>query len=290
MAKTEVQRVEIKTRDNQFENILVDEYELSPREAEAIVETARDVYELQYYDSDQHNQNGKIVKTVVSKSAKHGPKLEDLPKTQVTLTKKISKEDKELYRQEDKPTVRQSQILRMTEEALERGGLLTQEDLADILEVSSRTIRRDIKKLKEKDFEVSTRGTYQDIGPGVSHKTKIIKLYLEYNTYSDIQKKTRHSPTAIKRYIQNFGRVLLSFKNDLSIKETSRVVGVSGKLVKEYLELYMEYNTEENQDRIINIVNKAKDKTSANSGVKKGALKWVPALLIIWIKRPLNRL
>ena len=100
MAKTEVQRVETKTRDNQFENILVDDYELSPREAEAIVETVRDVYELQYYDPDQHNQNGKIVRTVVSKNAKHGPKLDELPKTQVTLTKKISKEDKELYPRE----------------------------------------------------------------------------------------------------------------------------------------------------------------------------------------------
>lgn len=273
MAKTEVQRVEVKTRDNQFENILVDEYELSPREAEAIVETARDVYDLQYYDPDQHAQKGKIIKTVVSKDAKHGPKLEELSKTQVTLTKKISKEDKELYRQEDKPTVRQSQILRMTEEAIEQEGLLTQEDLADILEVSARTIKRDIKELKEKGLEVSTRGVYQDIGPGLSHKTKIIKLYLEYNTYSDIQKKTRHSPTAIKRYIQNFGRVLLCFKNDMSIKETARIVNISEKLVKEYLELYMKYNSKENQERITDILNKAKSNTSVNSGAKKGAIK-----------------
>ena len=172
MPKTEVQRVEVKTRDNQFENILVDEYELSPREAEAIVDTARDVYDLQYYDPDQQSENGKINRTVVAKDAKHGPKLEELPKTQVTLTKKVNKEDKELYRQEDKPSVRQSQILRMTEEAIEQGGLLTQEDLADILEVSARTIRRDIKKLEQKGFEVTTRGVYQDIGPGLSHKPK----------------------------------------------------------------------------------------------------------------------
>ena len=40
MAKSELQRVKVKTRDNQFENILIEEYELSPRKAEAIVETA----------------------------------------------------------------------------------------------------------------------------------------------------------------------------------------------------------------------------------------------------------
>lgn len=273
MPKTELQRVEAKTRDSQFENILVEEFELSPREAEAIADTAHDVYDLQHYDPEQQIQNGKIVRTVVSKSAKHGPKLEDLPKTQVTLTKRVSKEDKKLYRQENKPSVRQTQILRMTEEALDQGGLLTQDDLADILEVSTRTIRRDIKKLKQKGFNVSTRGVYQDIGPGVSHKTKIIKLYLEYNTYSDIQIKTRHSPTAIKRYIQNFGRVLLSYKKDLSIKETARVVGLSEKLVKEYLELYMKYNSDEYQERIADIVDKARNKASVNAEVKKGALK-----------------
>ena len=273
MPKTELQRVEAKTRDSQFENILVEEFELSPREAEAIADTAHDVYDLQHYDPEQQIQNGKIVRTVVSKDAKHGPKLEDLPKTQVTLTKRISKEDKKLYRQENKPSVRQTQILRMNEEALDQGGLLTQDDLADILEVSTRTIRRDIKKLKQKGFNVSTRGVYQDIGPGVSHKTKIIKLYLEYNTYSDIQIKTRHSPTAIKRYIQNFGRVLLSYKKDLSIKETARVVGLSEKLVKEYLELYMKYNSDEYQERIADIVDKARNKSSVNTGVKKGALK-----------------
>lgn len=273
MSKTELQRVESKTRENQFKNVLVEEFELSPREADAITDTAYDVFDLQYYDPDQNIQKGKIVRIVVSKDAKHGPKLEELPKTQVTLTKEISKEDKELYRQENKISVRQSQILRMTEEALEQGGLLTQEDLADILEVSTRTIRRDIKKLRQNGFDVSTRGVYQDIGPGISHKTKIIKLYLEYNTYSDIQKKTRHSPTAIKRYIQNFGRVLLSYKKDLSTKETSRVVGLSEKLVKEYLELYMRYNSEEYQERIADIVDKAQNKASVNSGVKKGAQK-----------------
>ena len=273
MAKTELQRVKVKTRDSQFENKLVNEFELSPREAEAIVEVAQDVYDLQHYDPNQNKQDGQIVKTVISKDAKHGPKLEDLPKIQVTLTKEINNEDKELYRQENKPSLRQAKILRMTEEALNQGGLLTQEDLGDILEVSVRTIRRDIKKLKQKGFDVSTRGTFQDIGPGVSHKTKIIKLYLEYNTYSDIQIKTRHSPTAIKRYIQNFGRVLLAQKRDLSINETARIVGLSEKLVKEYLELYMKYNSEEYQERIADILDKARNNTSVNTEAKKGAKK-----------------
>jgi DNA-binding CsgD family transcriptional regulator len=273
MPKTQLERVKVKSRDSQFENVLIDQFELSPREAEAIVQTANDVYELKHYDPSQHAAKDKIVRTVISKDAKHGPKLEKLPKIKVTLTHKITKEDKELYRQEGKPNLRQAMILRMTNESVEQGGLLTQEDLADILELTPRTIRRDIKKLKDKGFDVPTRGSYQDIGPGVSHKTKIIELYLEYNTYSDIKTKTRHSSGAIKRYVLNFGRVLLSIKNKLSVKETAHIVGISVKLVKEYTELYLKYNTTENHDRIADIVNLAESKTSVKAEAKKGAKK-----------------
>jgi biotin operon repressor len=273
MPKTELDRVTIKTLDSQYEYILRERFEYSPREAQAIVEAANEVYQLNHYDPSYHVSEDKIVRTVISKKASHGPVLEDLPKVQVTLTESITKEDKKLFRIENKSTLRSVKILRMAEESLEQGGLLTQEDLADILEVSPRTIRRDIKKLKDKGFSVPTRGTYQDIGPGVSHKTKIIELYLEYNTYSEIQRKTRHSPGAIKRYINDFGRVLLALKNKLSIKETAHIVGISEKLVKEYTELYFKYNSSEYKERIADIVNIAEEKASVKTEAKKGVIK-----------------
>jgi len=273
MPKTELDRVKVKTLDSQFEYILKELFEYSPREAKAIVEAANEVYELKHYDPSYHESKDKIVKTVISKKAKHGPVLEDLPKVQVTLTKSITKEDKSLFRIENKSALRRVKILRMTEESLDQGGLLTQEDLADILQVSTRTIRRDIKKLKAQGISVPTRGTYQDIGPGISHKTKIIKLYLEYNTYSEIQRKTRHSPGAINRYINDFGRVLLSIKNKLSIKETAYIVGISERLVKEYTELYFKYNSSEYKERIADIVNIAEGKASVKSEAKKGVIK-----------------
>ena len=273
MPKTEIERVKVKTKDSEFQHKLENEFELSPREAQAIVATANEVYHLRDYDPSQLADAGKILRTVVKKDAPHGPRLEELPKTEVTLTKNIAKEDKELYREEGKPSLRQSKILRMTEEALEQGGVLTQSELADILEVSSKTIGRDINNLREKGFEVTTRGVYQDIGPGISHKTKIIKLYLEYNTYSEIQKRTRHSPSAIKRYIKNFGRVLLALKKDFSIEETARIIDISKKVAQEYLEVYLRYNTEKYQERLADIVDKVQDSTSENSESKKGALK-----------------
>ena len=273
MSKTQLQRVTVKSLDSQFAYVLENHFEFSPKQAAAIVETANDIYQLQHYDPSVHVANNKIARTVVSKKAKHGPKLEDLPKVQIALTKSINKEDKQLFRIEDKASLRRVKILRMTEEALNQDGLLTQEDLADILEVSTRTIRRDIKRLKSDGFDVSTRGTFQDIGPGVSHKSKIVKLFLEYNTYSDIQRKTRHSPTAIKRYITNFSQVLLATKNNLSIKETAHIVGISEKLTKEYVQLYLKYNTKENKERLADIVKIADKKASVQTEAKKGVQK-----------------
>src|SRR6056297_1551710 len=171
MSKTKLERVTVKSLDSQFAYILENHFEFSPKQAAAIVSTANDVYQLEHYDPSVHVANNKIVRTVVSKKAKHGPVLEDLPKVQVTLTKSITKGDKSLFRIENKSALRRVKILRMTEESLEQGGLLTQEDLADSLQVSTRTIRRDIKKLKTQGISVPTRGTYQDIGPGVSHKS-----------------------------------------------------------------------------------------------------------------------
>jgi hypothetical protein len=273
MVNTELERIKSKTLDNQFNYILRDQFEYSPREVEAIVETANEIYQLQYYDPSEHVEKGKIIRTVIDKEAPHGPNLEELSKVQVTLTKSINKEDKEIYRKEDKPSLRGIKILRMTNEAIEQGGVLTQEDLADILEVSTRTIRRDINKLKEAGYDVPTRGVYKDIGPGVSHKIKIVKLYLEYNSYTEIKRLTRHSSTAIKRYISHFGRVLLSIKKDLSVKETAHIVGISERLVREYKELYLKYNTEEYRERLADIAHITTDKASAKTEAKKGVKK-----------------
>ena len=64
--------------------------------------------------------------------------------------------------------LRKHKILRIASEALDQDGLLTQEDPAVLLCSSRRTIRRDVKELKQQGIDVPTRGTLQDIGPGVT--------------------------------------------------------------------------------------------------------------------------
>ncbi len=75
--------------------------------------------------------------------------------------------------------IRQRRLCRICDEAREQGGLLTQEDLAHILMCNTKTIRRDIKALKEREISVPTRGQQKDIGPGVTHRNIIVKKWLE---------------------------------------------------------------------------------------------------------------
>lgn len=251
------ERIQAKTRDSQLYEIFVNQFEFSPKTAEAAINIVKEVYELNHFNPDQMCKAGLTIRQVVSIKAKHGPRLRELPKVTVTLTVDAGTEDQEIFRQHGVQGLREAQICRMTEESLEQGGVLTQEDLADILQVDTRTIRRTIKQLQERGVKVQTRGIYHDIGPSISHKEWIVSLYLSYKTYSEIARTTRHSLTSIKRYIMDFGRVVLCTKKGLSLCETAHIAGISERLTKEYTELYLNYNDSEHAERINDLLVKA---------------------------------
>ena len=68
-----------------------------------------------------------LIRQVVSIKAKHGHRLRELPKVTVKLTTDTGAEDQEVFRKHVAPGLREVQICRMAEEALDQGGVLTQE-------------------------------------------------------------------------------------------------------------------------------------------------------------------
>ncbi len=121
---------------------------------------------------------GQITFHAASSSEPPGKKVSEIKTVPVHLTFH-DRTDMEVLYKEGVACLRKHKILRMAHEALEQGGLLTQEDLAVLLCSSRRTIRRDTKELKDQGIDVPTRGTLQDIGPGVTHKSRVVKLWLE---------------------------------------------------------------------------------------------------------------
>jgi len=118
------ERIQAKTRDSQLFEIFVNHFEFSPKMAEAAICTVKEI-ELHRYDPDRMRETGQVIRQVVSIKAKHGPRLRELPKVTVRLTADTGAEDQEVFRKHGAPGLREVQICRMAEEALDQGGVLT---------------------------------------------------------------------------------------------------------------------------------------------------------------------
>ena len=225
-----------KTREQVFINSLRKEFELSPAESQGVLDLAQ-----RCLFGEAPSNVGLIRFICASQKARHGKPLKEQDLLEVELNLDNGVDDLNVLRDQGSETLRQLKILRLSEEAYLQGGLLTQEDLGRMLQVSSRTIRKDMQALQHDGNTIHTRGNDQDIGPGVSHKTHIIDLYLSGMTYHEIMQKTRHSAHAVKRYVSTFGRLLIMLNKGLKLSEISRLLGCSERLTREYLVLFNKY-------------------------------------------------
>jgi hypothetical protein len=226
-----------KTPEQLFVNSLRREFELSPAESKGVLELAKRCLFGEYPKT-----LGRMKFLCASRRAKHGRVLSEQDMVRVVLTLDNGIEDLDVLRVQGPVALRQLKILRLCEEAWHQGGLLTQEDLSRLLQVSVRTIGRDIGCLLADGNYVHTRGFAHDIGRGISHKTRIIDLFLSGHTYDEIMRKSRHSAHSIKRYVVTFGRLLLLLSHDIKgERELARLLSISDRLVREYLALFAKY-------------------------------------------------
>lgn len=236
LRRTEISRREIKSSEGEFIWELKNSYELSPKLSEQILLTAKESLLREY-----HLREGQIEVTVIGIEERSGKLIEKMQKKKVRLTIDNGTEDIEALKEYGRIGLREIKIQRITEEAIDQGGVLSQEDISKYLSVSIRTVKRDIRNIKKREIEVVTRGYLHNIGRGQTHKVKIIGMYLDGKTYSEIKLRTRHSSGAIKRYLESFTKVLMAqSKGIYQRKEISAVTGISDGLVKQYLDLIRE--------------------------------------------------
>lgn len=223
-------RRELKSFEGEFLYELQNSYELSPRLSEQILQTAKTSLVRPGY-----SQYGQIEAVVAFLEEKSGKSINQVKKCTVTLSLDNGKEDEDILQEFGRPALRQFVLQRITEEALDQEGILSQEDLSRYLHCSVRTIKRDIHAIKSRGIEVITRGAFHNIGRGQTHKSQIINLYLNGFTYTEIKRKTRHSLSAIKRYLESFSKVLMSIHYGIvHSKEISLVTGLSESLINQY--------------------------------------------------------
>jgi len=270
MVRSQTERLAEKTVERQFLHELEMDFELAPATSRALLSAAQQVLLSRARNSDL--REGQMLVTVVGSREPAGKPLTAMKKVSVVVTVDGGLDDLEVLQQHGASGLRRLRVLRMTEEALDQGGVLTQEDLARLLQAGVRTIRRDLVQLRAAGHWVPTRGTVQDTGRGQSHKAKIVEMYLRRMTYSEIARRAHHSASSIKRYVQTFGRVLVLWEHEIrEVREIAYIVGVSERLAGEYLDLRRRYATDQYRDRLAEIAHQAR-RSLCRNGEEKGGL------------------
>lgn len=233
-----IARLSVKSQEHISLDELENSFELSPKEARGILDSAKTVFNLEGVSHPGNIRPGQIREIVLAKDASAGKPLSQLKKVEVTLTSDAGEEDLDVLSKYGRVALREVHILRLVEEALDQGGILTQEDLSPILKVDVRSIKRDIAHLRKQGYLVHTRGQIKGIGRGKSHKVAIVELYLQRYTYTEIFWRTRHSPFAIKRSPTHKGIVIELYERKIAPPHIARQTGHSLEAVDRYISDY----------------------------------------------------
>ena len=263
-------RMMCKTAGAAFAREIVRGTNCSPLESEIIVDKAMEAFGIGQWEEGRTPADGQVMFHAVSSEARPGCPLEECPRIRLVLTLLIRAQDLDVRRKHGASAMRRQQVVRMAEEAREQGGLLTQEDLALLLGCDVRTVRADIKVLRGQGVMVPTRGTVQDIGPGVSHRVKAVQLWLAGKEPLEVARQMNHCLSSIERYIQTFCRVVYAQRRLRNILKTAMVVGISCASARQYWHLHWELLEEDPfyRERLDEILEVGEDHWEAVDGKK----------------------
>lgn len=230
-------RLTSKTVDAQLSRAVRQGLNCSPFEAEAIVKLARSVYE-----PDTHTPGtlkpGQMLLTIISELEGARRKIREATMVRVTITVDAP-DDVAIRMTHGVEALRRHRIVRVCQEALAQGGLMTVEDLAHrIFNVGERTVVRDLAALRRGSVIVPLRSTIRDIGRTVSHKEEIIRLWLAGKQYGTIARAAHHSLQAVRRYVETFKRTVALSQEGHTTASIAFLVGASPTLVAAYLALW----------------------------------------------------
>jgi hypothetical protein len=235
-------RILLRDSSETFANLISEGTSCSKFEAGVITEKAHEVFRLGAYSDDSALQPGQMIwKAIVADEPPGKPLSECVFKT-VRLTVHLISEDREVKNQYGATAKRGQQLMRLCTEAFEQGALLTQEDLAEILGCDVRTIRNDQQRFQKRyGLLVPTRGNKCDIGPGITHREKVISMFIDGMEAINIARNLQHSLKAVERYISSFCRIVYCQQQLRNSLKTAMVVGCSVHQVNICLDIHREH-------------------------------------------------
>jgi len=230
----------VKSPEGMFKQDVIFGYGLSRVEAEALWDYVKNFVKEHYLACRFDNQ---IIFYAVSAGEPAGKPIKDCKLIAVKLTL-YSHMDRKVRDKLGVVALREYMAKRLAREAYQQGGLLSQTDLADVLILDRSTVKRIVARIKGKGEAIPTRGEIKDIGPGLSHKARIVELLLKRYQPTEVALKTKHSIGSITRYFENFIKVAYLYDEGFSLLKISYLSGISEKVVGEYIALYARFRKE----------------------------------------------
>ena len=174
-----------------------------------------------------------------------GQKIEEY-KQEVIELPYITEEDIELKRKKISKTEHDlKRIERLTRAAKDRGGLLTVEELAAILNRSAATISKRIQEYHQKNDDIlPLKGYILDMGRGTTHKKKILNCYEKGVEPPDIARETDHDLESVDRYIKDYERVRYLVKKGISKMQIQHLTGRGVSVITQYIKIIKRYHPE----------------------------------------------
>ncbi len=128
-------------------------------------------------------------------------------------------------------------VLRLCQQAYDQGGLLSNCDLAELLNTQdSRIAQVLVEHERITGTLVPRRATIHDAGSGLTHKRIICwKRYAEGKEPHIVARETYHSLEAVDRYLGQYDRVRHCRLQGLTPEQTAHTLACSLRLVQEYL-------------------------------------------------------
>lgn len=218
-------------------------YNLSIAAAEKLTEELTE----NYFSSNDRLNDGEQWYTAVDISEPAGKPLKDCKKKRIKLTVN-SLQDLELENEKGLAHLRFEKVARLAWQAYNQNALLTQEEIARILNMSPSGIKKIVGKHRKEGNLLPTRGNYHDIGPGVSHKYEAVKLFIRGMTLSEIAYRMHHCLHSVERYIRDFCTVFTAHCENYTPERIAHMTKLSLKLVNEYISLYNQFCTCDNKE------------------------------------------
>jgi hypothetical protein len=256
-------RLETKTSEQRFKQMLEQEFHFAPKIAQSILEEAQ----AHLVEPSELKGAGRQPVILAKREAGSGRPLRETELIQVSWTVDTGPEDRQVGQVYGQKALRQVRVQRLLLEALEQGAVASQEDLAQALQVTVRTIKRDFAELQKQGLYLPSRGNLHGIGRGQTHKAQIISCWLQGATYDQIAQRTHHALSSIQRYIQTFVRVVDLHQQDFSDSQIAQLLQLGLPLVQEYLAVYHDHPQADSQRRLQEQMIRLKQAVKPKKGV-----------------------